>query len=130
MSSSSSSSSSSKIVGNSPAKATNKGEQQQEFSLGLDKDASEHSISSMMSCMSISPKHAENSLRVMESYLHKQQLTDVTLIAGKQSRCFVLVAAICSIYQYDNRQWPRFRIIEATMNRSNISINKTKCHCY
>lgn len=68
-------------------RATNKDEQQQqqEFPLGLDKDASEHSISSMMSCVSISPKHAESSLRVMESYLHKQQLTDVTLIAGEQA---------------------------------------------
>lgn len=75
--------SSSKVAGSSPARTTNKGEQQ-EFLLGLDKDASEHSISSMMSCVSISPKHAESSLRVMESYLHKQQLTDVTLIAGKR----------------------------------------------
>ncbi|XP_071650413.1 kelch-like protein 5 [Temnothorax longispinosus] len=37
-----------------------------------------------MSCVSISPKHAENSLQIMESYLHKQQLTDVTLIAGNK----------------------------------------------
>ncbi|XP_071628490.1 kelch-like protein 5 [Temnothorax longispinosus] len=37
-----------------------------------------------MSCVSISPKHAESSLQIMESYLHKQQLTDVTLIAGNK----------------------------------------------
>ncbi|XP_071629423.1 kelch-like protein 5 isoform X2 [Temnothorax longispinosus] len=37
-----------------------------------------------MSCVSISPNHAESSLRIMESYLHKQQLTDVTLIAGNK----------------------------------------------
>ncbi|XP_071629827.1 kelch-like protein 1 [Temnothorax longispinosus] len=37
-----------------------------------------------MSCVSISPSHAESSLRIMESYLHKQQLTDVTLIAGNK----------------------------------------------
>ncbi|XP_071629820.1 kelch-like protein 5 [Temnothorax longispinosus] len=37
-----------------------------------------------MSCMSISPQHAESSLQIMESYLHKQQLTDVTLIAGNK----------------------------------------------
>ncbi|XP_024877101.1 kelch-like protein 5 isoform X2 [Temnothorax curvispinosus] len=37
-----------------------------------------------MSRVSISPKHAENSLQIMESYLHKQQLTDVTLIAGNK----------------------------------------------
>ncbi|EFN84981.1 hypothetical protein EAI_17322 [Harpegnathos saltator] len=67
-------------AGSAPA---NKGEQQ-EFPLALDKDASEHSISSIISCVSVSPKHAENSLRVMESYLHKQQLTDVTLIAGER----------------------------------------------
>ncbi|TGZ45803.1 Kelch-like protein 5 [Temnothorax longispinosus] len=35
-----------------------------------------------MSCVPISPNHAESSLRIMESYLHKQQLTDVTLIAA------------------------------------------------
>lgn len=77
--------SSSKVAGNSPAKITNNKGEQQEFPLGLDKDASEHSISSMMSCVSISPKHAESSLRVMESYLHRQQLTDVTLIAGERT---------------------------------------------
>jgi len=81
----------SRVAGSSPARAANKGEQQQqqqqqEFPLGLVKDASEHSISSIMSCVSISPKHAESSLRVMESYLHKQQLTDVTLIAGEYTR--------------------------------------------
>ncbi|XP_076619748.1 kelch-like protein 5 [Colletes latitarsis] len=45
---------------------------------------SEHSISSVVSSISTSQdeKHAENSLKVMEKYLHKQQLTDVTLIAG------------------------------------------------
>ncbi|XP_077258848.1 kelch-like protein 5 [Temnothorax americanus] len=37
-----------------------------------------------MSSVSISPKHAESSLQIMESYLHKQQLTDVTLIAGNK----------------------------------------------
>ncbi|XP_024881553.1 kelch-like protein 5 [Temnothorax curvispinosus] len=37
-----------------------------------------------MSRVSISPKHAVNSLEIMESYLHKQQLTDVTLIAGNK----------------------------------------------
>lgn len=52
--------------------------------------ASEHSISSIASSISTSQdenfrvsKHAENSLKVMEKYLHKQQFTDVTLIAGK-----------------------------------------------
>jgi len=75
----------SRATGNSPARAANKGEQQQQQQqeFPLDKDASEHSISSMMSCVSISPKHAESSLHIMESYLHKQQLTDVTLIAGE-----------------------------------------------
>ncbi|XP_012344511.1 kelch-like protein 5 isoform X2 [Apis florea] len=52
--------------------------------------ASEHSISSMVSNSSSQDenfrvsKHAENSLRVMEKYLHEQQLTDVILIAGKR----------------------------------------------
>ncbi|XP_071567577.1 kelch-like protein 5 [Temnothorax nylanderi] len=41
-------------------------------------------VVSTMSCVSISPNHAESSLRIMESYLHKQQLTDVTLIAGNK----------------------------------------------
>lgn len=52
--------------------------------------ASEHSISSMVSSISVSQdenfrvsKHAENSFKVMEKYLHEQQLTDVILIAGK-----------------------------------------------
>ncbi|XP_015599549.1 kelch-like protein 5 [Cephus cinctus] len=71
-----------------PSARTNKGEQgicfpQREAS------TSEHSISSMVSNVSNSqdenfrvPKHAENSLKVMEEYLYKEQLTDVTLIAG------------------------------------------------
>ena len=50
---------------------------------------SEHSISSVALNTSASqdenfsvPKHAENSLRVMDDYLQRQQLTDVTIIAG------------------------------------------------
>lgn len=69
----------------------NKGEQELLFS-NKEASASEHSISSMVSSISVSQdenfrvsKHAENSLKVMEKYLHKQELTDVTLIAGKQS---------------------------------------------
>lgn len=57
--------------------------------------ASEHSISSMVSSISVSQdenfrvtKHAENSFKVMEKYLHEQQLTDVILIAGKYSFVF------------------------------------------
>lgn len=58
--------------------------------------ASEHSISSLSSNTSAAttttttqdenfsvPKHAENSLRIMDECLQKQQLTDVTIIAGK-----------------------------------------------
>lgn len=58
-----------------------------------DTSFSEQSLSSVVSNTSVSqdesfdfPKHAEDSLRVMERYLHEKQLTDVTLIAGKQSR--------------------------------------------
>ncbi|TGZ45800.1 hypothetical protein DBV15_02661 [Temnothorax longispinosus] len=62
-----------------------------------------------MSCVSISPSHAESSLRIMESYLHKQQLTDVTLIAGKCTRplpgsgmLFVLITThLCVNCQFD-----------------------------
>ncbi|XP_012264129.2 kelch-like protein 5 [Athalia rosae] len=50
---------------------------------------SEHSISSMASNNSICvdenfkvSKHAENSLKVMETYFQQQQLTDVILVAG------------------------------------------------
>ncbi|XP_078033559.1 kelch-like protein 5 isoform X2 [Augochlora pura] len=61
--------------------------------LCLDKETSvsEHSISSTVSSISNShdenfrvSKHAENSLKVMEKYLHEQQFTDVTLIAGNR----------------------------------------------
>ncbi|XP_046627116.1 kelch-like protein 5 isoform X1 [Neodiprion virginianus] len=52
---------------------------------------SEQSISSIVSSISISQdenfrvlKHAENSLKVMDSYFQKQQLTDVTLVAGNR----------------------------------------------
>ncbi|XP_071637015.1 kelch-like protein 5 isoform X1 [Temnothorax longispinosus] len=52
-----------------------------------------------MSCVSISPKHAESSLQIMESYLHKQQLTDVTLIAGnKRIPAHRLVLSVGSEY--------------------------------
>lgn len=50
---------------------------------------SDHSIYSLLSNISISqdenfrmPKYAENSLRVMETYLKNQELTDIVLIAG------------------------------------------------
>lgn len=68
---------------------TNKGELDFLFA-NKEASASEHSISSMVSSISASQdenfrmtKHAENSLKVMEKYLHDQQLTDVILIAGK-----------------------------------------------
>lgn len=67
----------------------NKGDQDFLFP-NKEASVSEHSISSMVSSISISQdenfrmsEHAGNSLKVMERYLHKQQLTDVTLIAGK-----------------------------------------------
>lgn len=67
-----------------------KGESESRFSQ-KDVSASEYSISSIASTVSVSQdenfrvsKHAENSLKIMEEYLQKQQLTDVTLIAGKQ----------------------------------------------
>lgn len=58
----------------------NTSETEPEFSF-IDKEASasEHSFSSIVG---IVPKHAESSLRIMEEYLDKQQLTDVVLIAG------------------------------------------------
>lgn len=69
--------------------ASNKAEHEFLFS-NKEASASEHSISSMASSISVSQdenfrmsKHAENSLRVMEKYLHEKQLTDVILIAGK-----------------------------------------------
>lgn len=44
----------------------------------------------------VSPKHAEDGFRIMESYLHKQQLTDVTLIAGKDSTGLLfLISTYC-----------------------------------
>ena len=67
---------------------TNKGDQDFLFS-NKEASTSEHSISSMVSISQDEnfrmTEHAENSLRVMERYLHKQQLTDVTLIAGKRT---------------------------------------------
>lgn len=67
----------------------NKGEQEFLFA-NKEASGSEHSISRMVSSINASQdenfrvsNHAENSLRVMEKYLHKQQLTDVILIAGK-----------------------------------------------
>ncbi|XP_076244511.1 kelch-like protein 5 isoform X1 [Calliopsis andreniformis] len=69
---------------------TNKGEQEFLFS-NKEASVSEHSISSIVSSISISQdenfrmsEHAENSLKVMERYLHRQQLTDVILIAGNK----------------------------------------------
>ncbi|XP_008552054.1 kelch-like protein 5 [Microplitis demolitor] len=54
-----------------------------------DATTSEQSISSLMSSSSMTQdenfrvaKHAEISLKCMENYLHKQQLTDIVLIAG------------------------------------------------
>ncbi|XP_076391790.1 kelch-like protein 5 isoform X2 [Megachile rotundata] len=68
----------------------NKGEQEFLFS-NKEASGSEHNILRMVSSISTSQdenfrvlKHAENSLRVMEKYLHKQQLTDVILIAGNR----------------------------------------------
>lgn len=65
-----------------------KGESELRFSQ-KDASASEYSISSIASTISVSQdenfrvsKHAENSLKIMEEYLQKQQLCDVTLIAG------------------------------------------------
>ncbi|XP_043679056.1 kelch-like protein 5 [Vespula pensylvanica] len=60
----------------------NTSETEPEFSF-VDKEASasEHSFSSIVG---IVPKHAESSLRIMEEYLDKQQLTDVVLIAGNK----------------------------------------------
>ena len=84
----------------------NKGEQDSRFSQ-KDTSASEYSISSIASTVSISQdenfrvsKHAENSLRIMEEYLKKQQLTDVTLIAGK--KLFLHFLMILS-YPYDEK---------------------------
>ena len=71
--------------------SSNKGEQETRFSQ-KDGSASEYSISSIASSVSVTQdenfrvsKHAEHSLKIMEEYLQKQQLTDVTLIAGKKS---------------------------------------------
>ncbi|XP_051165737.1 kelch-like protein 5 [Leptopilina boulardi] len=67
-----------------------KGESELRFSQ-KDASASEYSISSIASTISVSQdenfrvsKHAENSLKIMEEYLQKQQLCDVTLIAGEK----------------------------------------------
>ncbi|KAG7201661.1 hypothetical protein KM043_004391 [Ampulex compressa] len=71
------------------AAALSKGDQEFLFS-EKEASASEHSISSMISNISTqdenfrAPKHAESSLRIMEKYLQRQQLTDVTLIAGNR----------------------------------------------
>ncbi|XP_015172686.1 PREDICTED: kelch-like protein 5 isoform X2 [Polistes dominula] len=52
------------------------------FSFGnKEHSPSEQSISSIVKIVS---KHAESSLRIMEEYLDKQQLTDVILIAGNK----------------------------------------------
>lgn len=66
-----------------------KGESELRF-LQKDASVSECSISSIASTLSVSQdenfrvsKHAENSLKIMEEYLQKQQLCDVTLIAGE-----------------------------------------------
>lgn len=74
---------------------SNKGEPETRFSQ-KDASVSEYSISSIASTVSVTqdenfrvPKHAENSLKIMEEYLQKQQLTDVTLIAGKKSFSFL-----------------------------------------
>ncbi|KAG8038857.1 hypothetical protein G9C98_003164 [Cotesia typhae] len=74
----------------------------------LKKDAttSEQSISSLMSSASTIQdenfrvaKHAEISLKCMENYLHKQQLTDIVLIAGdKRFSAHRLVLSASSEY--------------------------------
>ncbi|XP_015109611.1 kelch-like protein 5 [Diachasma alloeum] len=68
----------------------NKGEQELHLPK-KDATTSEQSISSLISTASSSQdenfrvaKHAENSLKCMEEYLHQQLLTDVVLIAGEK----------------------------------------------
>lgn len=74
---------------NMPTARSNKGDPEIRFTQ-REASTSEHSISSIVSSISITQdenfrvtNHAENSLKVMESYFQNQQLTDVTLVAGK-----------------------------------------------
>lgn len=73
-----------------PTARSNKGDSEIRFTQ-REASTSEHSISSIVSSLSITQdenfrvtKHAENSLKVMESYFQQQQLTDVTLVAGSK----------------------------------------------